>query len=185
MLPERSGGPRLRTLHWGSCLRLGCCSITQWCLTLWPHGPQHSRLPSPSLSPRVSQTHVHWVGDAIQLSRPVSHFSSCLQSSQPQSCFWKHKGTGWQEWWYLGPCDARPLEVLGWYWLQLVFHWLLLSKPLVPRTLKRVHCQVQWMLELLHPINPMCPVSSLRQVLLLKEAWNDLFSSKQCISFSR
>ena len=30
-----------------------CCSIVQSCLTLWPHGLQHTRLPCPSLSPRV------------------------------------------------------------------------------------------------------------------------------------
>ena len=29
------------------------CSIAQLCLTLWPHGLQHTRLPCPSLSPRV------------------------------------------------------------------------------------------------------------------------------------
>ena len=28
-------------------------SVTQSCLTLWPHGLQHARLPCPSLSPRV------------------------------------------------------------------------------------------------------------------------------------
>ena len=72
--------------------------------------------------------------------------------------------------WLAGMMVLRPLELLGWYWLQLVFHWFLLGKSLVPRALKRVHCQVQWMLELLHLINPVCPVSLLRQVLLLKEA---------------
>ena len=30
-----------------------CCSVTQSCPTLQPHGQQHSRLPCPSLSPRV------------------------------------------------------------------------------------------------------------------------------------
>ena len=30
-----------------------CCSIAQSCLTLWSHGLQHTRLPCPSLSPRV------------------------------------------------------------------------------------------------------------------------------------
>ena len=32
---------------------------------LWPHGMQHIRPPCPSPTPGVSQTHVHWVGDAI------------------------------------------------------------------------------------------------------------------------
>ena len=30
-----------------------CCSISQLCLTLWHHELQHTRLPSPSLSPRI------------------------------------------------------------------------------------------------------------------------------------
>ena len=34
--------------------------------SLWPHGLQHSRPPCPSPTPRIAQTHVHWVGDAIQ-----------------------------------------------------------------------------------------------------------------------
>ena len=41
------------------------------CDHLWPHGLQHARLPCPSPSPGVTQTHVHWVGDAIQPSHPL------------------------------------------------------------------------------------------------------------------
>ena len=40
--------------------------------SLQPHGLQHARLPCPSLSPEFAQTHVHWVGDAIQPSHPLS-----------------------------------------------------------------------------------------------------------------
>ena len=36
--------------------------------SLRPHEPQHARPPCPSLTPRVHQTHVHWVSDAIQPS---------------------------------------------------------------------------------------------------------------------
>ena len=40
--------------------------------SLRPHGVQHARAPSPSLSPRVlAQTHVYWVNDAIQPSHPL------------------------------------------------------------------------------------------------------------------
>ena len=49
------------------------------------HGPQHTRPPcsSPCSSslPEFTQTHVHWIGDAIQPSHPLSYpSSSCLQS---------------------------------------------------------------------------------------------------------
>ena len=39
--------------------------------TLRPHGLQHTRLPCPSLSPRVFSNPCPWVGDAIQPSRPL------------------------------------------------------------------------------------------------------------------
>ena len=38
------------------------------CDSLQPHGLQQARLPCPSLSPRVTHTHVCWVHDAIQPS---------------------------------------------------------------------------------------------------------------------
>ena len=38
--------------------------------SLEPHGLQHTRLPCPSPSPKI--THVHWVSDAIQPSHPLS-----------------------------------------------------------------------------------------------------------------
>ena len=41
-------------------------------VSLQSHGLQHARLPCPSPSPRVAQTHVHGVGDAIQPSHPLS-----------------------------------------------------------------------------------------------------------------
>ena len=39
--------------------------------SLQPHGLQHARLPCPSPTPIDCQTHVHWVGDAIQPSHPL------------------------------------------------------------------------------------------------------------------
>ena len=41
--------------------------------SLWPHALHHTRLPCSSLSPRFVQTHVHWVGDAIQPTHPLSN----------------------------------------------------------------------------------------------------------------
>ena len=36
--------------------------------SLQPHGLEHTRPPCPSPTPEFTKTHVHWVGDAIQLS---------------------------------------------------------------------------------------------------------------------
>ena len=44
------------------------CSVVS--NSLWPHEPQHTRPPCPS-STEFTQTHVHWVWDAIQLSHPL------------------------------------------------------------------------------------------------------------------
>ena len=40
--------------------------------SLGPHESQHARLPCLSPTPGVYSTHVHWVGDAIQSSHPLS-----------------------------------------------------------------------------------------------------------------
>ena len=50
-------------------------------VSLWPHGPQHARLPCPSPSPRAcsnSSPLSQWYHPTILSS--VIHFSSCLQS---------------------------------------------------------------------------------------------------------
>ena len=67
-------------LHWHSHQRsdtiFNHCSVQFSCSvtsnSLRPHGLQHARLPCPLLSARIAQTHVHWAGDAIQPSHPLS-----------------------------------------------------------------------------------------------------------------
>ena len=52
-----------------------CCAVLSLSVlsdSLWPHGPQHSRLPVPHNLPEFAQTHVHWVSDIIQPSHPLS-----------------------------------------------------------------------------------------------------------------
>ena len=39
--------------------------------SLWPHRLQHARFPSPHHLPEFTQTHVHWIGDAVQLSHSL------------------------------------------------------------------------------------------------------------------
>ena len=49
-------------------------SVTQSCLTLWPHEPQHTRPPIHHQLPESTQTHVHRVSDAsshLILCRPL------------------------------------------------------------------------------------------------------------------
>ena len=48
--------------------------------SLWPLDCSTLGLPVHHQLPEFTQTHVHWVHDAIQLSHPVIPFSFCLQS---------------------------------------------------------------------------------------------------------
>jgi len=55
---------------------------------VWPHGLQHARLPYwHHQLLELAQTHVHWVGDAIQQSHPLSSPSPAFTLSQLQSLF--------------------------------------------------------------------------------------------------
>ena len=56
-------------------------SITQLCPTMQPHELQHTALPE------STQTHVHWVGNAIQPSHPIVPFFSCPQSFPASGSF--------------------------------------------------------------------------------------------------
>ena len=65
-------------------------SVTQLCLTLWPYEPQHARPPFPVHHQLLesTQSHVHWVGDAIQPSCPLlSPSPPALNLSQHQGLF--------------------------------------------------------------------------------------------------
>ena len=56
--------------------------------SLRPHGRQHARPPYPSPTPEFTQTHVHWDGDAIQPSHPLSSPSlPAFNLSQHQGLF--------------------------------------------------------------------------------------------------
>ena len=47
-------------------------SVTQSCLTLWPHGVQHTGFPVHYQLLELALTHVHWIDDAIQPFHPLS-----------------------------------------------------------------------------------------------------------------
>ena len=72
---------------------IGCMyvyiQLLQLCLTLQPHEPQHATPPCVHHQLlEFTQTHVHWVGDAIKSSHPLSSPSPfAFQSSQHQGLF--------------------------------------------------------------------------------------------------
>ena len=89
----------IKTKHWGfhggsvvknppANAEVQFSSVAQSCLTLCnpmtcstPHLPVHCQLPE------FTQTHVHWVGDAVQPSHPLSSPSPAFSLSQHQGLF--------------------------------------------------------------------------------------------------
>ena len=62
-----------------------CCSVTQLCLTLWPHELGSTPgFPLLHYLPEFAQTHVHWVDDAIQPFHPLSPLLLLPSNSQHQ-----------------------------------------------------------------------------------------------------
>ena len=51
---------------------LFCCSVAQWCPTVTPMDCSAPGFPVLHHLPEFAQTHVHWVGDAIQPAHPLS-----------------------------------------------------------------------------------------------------------------
>ena len=69
--------------------------------SLRAHGLQHARLPHPSPTPWVAQTHVHWVSDAIQPSHPLPSLL-LLPSIFPRSRVFSNKSVlriRWPKYW--------------------------------------------------------------------------------------
>ena len=94
---------------------LAYCSVQFSCSvvsdSLRPHEP-------PGLSvhyqlPESSQTHVHWVGDAIQSSHPLSSTSPALNLSQHQGLFKSALHIRWPKYWSfsfnISPSNENPV----------------------------------------------------------------------------
>ena len=110
-----------------------CCSVAQSCPTLCD--PRDSSIPGFPLLHYLlefAQTHVHWVGDAIQPSQPLVPFSSCLQSfpasgSFPMSQLFK---LGGQRIGTPASASVLPKNIQGWFPLGCTGWISLLSKGL-------------------------------------------------------
>ena len=83
--------------------------------SLWPHELQHARPPCHHQLPEFTQTHVHWVSDAIQLSHPLSSPSPpAFNLSQHQGLFqWVHFSIRWSNLWSFSFSIRRSSEYSG------------------------------------------------------------------------
>ena len=85
--------------------------------SLHPDESQHARLPVHHQLPGFTQTHAHWVGDAIQPSHPLlSPFPSALNLSRHQGLFqWVSASASVLP---MNTQDWSPLGWTGWILLQ-------------------------------------------------------------------
>ena len=103
-----------------------CCSVAKSCPTLW--NPMDCSTPGfPVLHhlPEFAQTHVDWVGDAIQQSHPLSGGSALFPLSRFQKTFRRTTEAGhtcWLTW--IWTQRAHPTKPLGW----MGFHPFLTSR---------------------------------------------------------
>ena len=67
-----------------STVQFNCSAVSD---SLGPHELQHTRPPVHHQLPESTQTHVHWVGDAIQPPHPLSSPSPACNLSQHQGLF--------------------------------------------------------------------------------------------------
>ena len=132
--------PWVREIPWSSC----CCLVTKSCPTLWTHELQHTRLPCPSLSLEFAQTHIHWVGGAIDPSHSLSPTSlpafnlSQHQSFLPMSWLFI---SGGQSIGASASASVLSMNIQGWFPLGLT-DLILQSKGLsrvFPSTTSRKH----------------------------------------------
>ena len=96
----------------------GCCSVTQSCQTLLPHGLQHARPPCPSPCPGVCSNSCpssQWCYPTISSS--VTPFSSCPQSFPASRSFpvsWLFPSGG-QSIGASASASALPMNTQGWF----------------------------------------------------------------------
>ena len=120
-------------------------SVTRPCPTLCDHmGCSTPGFPAHHQLPELPQTHVHWAGDAIQLSDPVIPFFSCLKSfpasgSFPMSQFF---ASGGQSIGVSVSASVLPMNIQNWFPLGWTGWFSLQSKGLstvFPNTAAQKH----------------------------------------------
>ena len=108
-------------------------SVAQSCLTLCdPMDCSTPGLPVHHPPPEFIQTHVHWVGDAIQPSHPVVPFSSLLQSFSTSGSFPMSQlfTSGGQSIGVSASAPVLPMNIRDWFPLGCIGLISLLSKGL-------------------------------------------------------
>ena len=101
-----------------SCPSVHFSSVAQPCPTLCdPMDCSMPGLPVYHQLPDFTQTHAHWVGDAIQPSHPLPPFSSCLQSFPTSGSFQMSQffASGGQSIGVSASTSVLPVNIQDWF----------------------------------------------------------------------
>ena len=89
------------------------CSVVS--NSLWAHGLQHTRLPCPSPVLELTQIHVHWVSEAIQLSHPLSSPSPPTFSLSQQQDLFQWVSSSHQVAKVSASASVLPVNIQDWF----------------------------------------------------------------------
>ena len=135
-------GNRLVNLNWVSrhSVQFSYSVVSD---SFWPHGLQQAKPPCPSPTPRVTQIHVHWVGDAIQPSHLLSSPSPAAFNLPSITVFSSESvlRIRWPKYWSFGFSISLPNEYSGLISFRMDWLDLFLSKGLsrVSNTIVQKH----------------------------------------------
>ena len=117
-----------------------CCSVAQSCPILWD--PMDCSIPGFLVHhhlPEIAQTHVHWVGDAIQPSHPLSSPSlPTFKLSQHQGLFKLVGSSGGQSIGVSASASVLPINIQDWFPVEWT-GWISLQS----KGLSRVFCNIR------------------------------------------
>ena len=120
---------------WKSLRAICCCSVAQSCLTLCnPMDCSTPGFPVLHYLLEFTQTHVHWVGNAIQPSHPLS---SSVATSPPALLSFPASGSIIMSWLFTSggqsigvSASVLPMNIQDWFPLEWIGWISLLSKGL-------------------------------------------------------
>ena len=129
------------------CISVQFSSVTQSCPTICdPMNRSTPGLPVHHQLPEFTETHVHWVSDAIQPSHPLIPFSSCPQSLPASESFpmsqlfaWGGQSTGVSALTSFLPKNIHSIYTQSIY----IFIFMFFSILVYHRILKVVPCAIQ------------------------------------------
>ena len=103
---------------WFKSVLFSCSIVSD---SLQPHGLQHTSVHILHYFPEPAQTHIHWVGDAIQTPNSLlSPFLPALSLSQHQGLFlWSQFfASGGQSIGVSASASVLPMNIQGWFHLR-------------------------------------------------------------------